>query len=485
MSKLRISLLPILALAFALRLTNLDGRPIWYDEAFAILYAEKTFEAMLYGTLTPFSGAAADVHPLSYYFLLHLWMNIAGQSAFAARFLSVAFGVGTGAVVYRLARALFDRRVGGFAAVMLALSPFHIAYSQEARMYAQLGFFGVLALFTFVRYDQTRARRWWGLFVASGAAVVYSHNLGFLILLALGLWVLATRDLALLRATVLAGGAIILLWLPWLVLVPSQLGKIEQAYWVPRPDAVTLVQTVITFAVDFDNASLPLLLLPSGLLGAVGVLAFASYQTARQPARSALLVITLALLPPLLLFLISQWRPLYITRALIPSFLALVVIVAWALARMPVLVRGLTVAGLALLAFAALIFYYPYAQFPRPPFREALGFLTAHKGLDEAIVHDNKLSYFPMHYYDRALLQSFVADPSGGGSDTLALPTQQALNLYATSLESAVDGRSRIWFVIFEQAVQEHSGNLAWLDRNYRLKQVERFNDLDIYLFEK
>jgi hypothetical protein len=194
---------------------------------------------------------------------------------------------------------------------------------------------------------------------------------------------------------------------------------------------------------------------------------------------------TLALLPPLLLFLLSQWRALYITRALIPSFLALVVTVAWALAQMPVLVRRVTVAGLMLLTVAALGLYYPYTRFPRPPYREAIAFLTSHASATGAIVHDNKLSYFPMHYYDRSLPQSFIADPSGAGSDTLAVPTQEALSLFATSLKSAVNGQSRIWFVIFEQAVQEHSGNLTWLDQNYRLKQIERFNDLDIYLFEK
>jgi len=44
--------LAIVALAFVLRLVNLGGRPLWYDEAFAVLYAEKPFEAMVYGTLT-------------------------------------------------------------------------------------------------------------------------------------------------------------------------------------------------------------------------------------------------------------------------------------------------------------------------------------------------------------------------------------------------------------------------------------------------
>ena len=50
--KRAISLLLILLLAFGLRLVNLNGRFLWYDEALAILFAEKSLAAMLNGTIT-------------------------------------------------------------------------------------------------------------------------------------------------------------------------------------------------------------------------------------------------------------------------------------------------------------------------------------------------------------------------------------------------------------------------------------------------
>ena len=389
------------------------------------------------------------------------------------------------AVIYRLSRGLFNDRVGLASALILALAPFHIAYSQEARMYAQLGFFSAVALLAFVRYEQSRRRRWWILFVVSGTGVVYSHNLGFLILLALGLWVLARRQLSLLRGIVLAGLAIILLWSPWLVLLPSELGKISQSYWVTRPDAISLVQTLISFTVDFDNARLPGLLLPLSLFLAVLLLTLAAFQVVSHRSTNISFVAAMAFVPPALLFLVSQWRAVYITRGLMSSFLAMVVIIAWGLVQTPILVRGLVTLGGGLLILGSLGLYYQYAEFPRPPFREALTYLAANVGRDDAIVHDNKLSYFPMHYYDRARVQSFIADPSGAGSDTLAFPTQEALGLYASSLDATVQDHKRVWFVIFEEAVQEGGGNLAWLDQNYRLAQVKRFNDLDVYLFEK
>src|SRR5215207_2192901 len=85
----------ILLLALVLRLVNLGERNLWYDEAFAILFAGKGLNAMLYGTLTPVAGGAADIHPLLYYVTLDGWISVFGTSAFAARFLSVGFGVAT------------------------------------------------------------------------------------------------------------------------------------------------------------------------------------------------------------------------------------------------------------------------------------------------------------------------------------------------------------------------------------------------------
>jgi 4-amino-4-deoxy-L-arabinose transferase-like glycosyltransferase len=139
-------------LAFALRMVRVGARALWYDEAFAVLYASLSPAQMIYGTVTPAGGSgAADVHPLLYYFLLHGWMKLAGHSPLAARFLSVLLGVLTVALLTRLAVWCFDRRTGLVVGLLGALNPFHIAYSQEARMYALLGLATVTAAWGLLR----------------------------------------------------------------------------------------------------------------------------------------------------------------------------------------------------------------------------------------------------------------------------------------------------------------------------------------------
>jgi len=154
----------LLLVALALRLINLDERPLWYDEAFAVLFAEKGLDAMLYGTLTPVAGGAADIHPLLYYTTLNGWMGVIGQSAFAVRLWSVFLGVLTVAAMFTLARKLINVRVAWAAAIIAALAAFHVQYSQETRMYALLGLLTLLTTYTFLkastdRYPSSYVRR--------------------------------------------------------------------------------------------------------------------------------------------------------------------------------------------------------------------------------------------------------------------------------------------------------------------------------------
>jgi 4-amino-4-deoxy-L-arabinose transferase-like glycosyltransferase len=151
----------ILLLAFGLRLVRIESRALWYDEAFAILYASLDHQGMIYGTVTPIEGAgAADVHPLLYYFSLHAWMGVTGHSPFAARFFSVILGMITVALLWRLAAWCFDRRVGLVVGLLAAVNPFHVAYSQEARMYALLGAAAVVAAWGLLRALEDGRLHW-------------------------------------------------------------------------------------------------------------------------------------------------------------------------------------------------------------------------------------------------------------------------------------------------------------------------------------
>src|SRR5262245_24278107 len=115
----------IVLLALFVRLLGIASRPIWYDEAFAVLFSEKGLGAMLYGTLAPTGAGSADIHPLGYYTLLWLWMNIFGESLVATRLLSIVAGLVSVYLIYLITlEALSDTKTALLGMLFASLAPF-------------------------------------------------------------------------------------------------------------------------------------------------------------------------------------------------------------------------------------------------------------------------------------------------------------------------------------------------------------------------
>jgi mannosyltransferase len=528
---------PIVAisgLAFLLRMINLAQRPMWYDEAFAVLYSEKSLGTMLYGTVTRVQGAAADVHPLFFYSMLHFWMQLLGQSPVAVRLLSVLLGTATVFIAYLLAKRLYGTKVALAAALIVAVAPFHIYYSQEARMYALLGFAAMSMTYFFVRAWTEGGRASWIGFGICGALTLYAHNLGIMFLAGLDAWVLWAwyRSQADRRRTLLphllAHLLMLVLFAPWLAVLPSQFGKIQQAYWVEQPGIVKLIQTLLIFHFSYDNQSLPGWLLPVALFFSLFILAVVILEYTRVLRRSPVMqgetevqdsssgvgpsggasgepagsyqmgysfLLVLSLAPILFTFVVSQVRPVYIVRALLPSALAYYVLIAGLLVsrRVPKAVQfGLLVPSVLIVA-VSLANHYTYSLFPRSPFDQVAAYLGAHAEPTDVIIHSNKLTFLPTYYYDRSLPQEFIGDEPGSPSDTLAYPTQQALGLFSIpDIATAAGGHDRVWLVIFDRAIDEYRlagyathPHLIWLDSSYVRVGQMTWGDLHLFLYEK
>ena len=124
-------------LALALRLINLDGRPLWLDEAFSAWFSDHSWHYLW--TVLP----TYEAHPPFYYSLLKLWRSLFGDGATALRSLSVLFSTLTVPVV--MAAALEQERAGpdrpshacasGLPVSCGACSPMLMFIGQEARPY--------------------------------------------------------------------------------------------------------------------------------------------------------------------------------------------------------------------------------------------------------------------------------------------------------------------------------------------------------------
>ena len=500
----------ILVLAVGLRLIHLGGRALWYDEAFAVLFAEKGLSAMLYGTLTPVAGGAADIHPLLYYSTLNVWMHFFGESAFAVRLLSVIYGAATVLVVYALARALFDEKTGLTAAFITAVAPFHVQYSQETRMYALLGLLLMAATWCFLKAwradDQTgksslwvRWRYWLGFGVLAGLAM-YTQQLAAFYLVGLGLVPFLARRRQQMMGVVAGTLTAVVIYAPWLVNLPGQFQKVRSYYWLDKPSIATPLLTIRSFLVvnlDFPSPASMIAFLASlfvVLLVVVQVVMWLRQPRNRSKRKPVLLVLWLAAAPPALMWLVSQIQPVYLERSLLPSALMGYVALAWLFTRsgMPRVIRTV-VGGLGVVMVGIGLYYqYTIATFPNSPYDAAGDSIQAHWQAGDVVVHQNKLTALPMLYYQRDLTQHFIGDQPGSSDDTLALPTQQALNIRADGcVQGAAAGSSRVWWVVYAFAEKAYaSANRselaeaeAWLKAHYTVTSTEQFHDLDVVLY--
>ncbi len=218
----------MLSLGLALRLYGLGFQSIWIDEARSLAWAKLGLESIVY------EGAHDNQTPL-YFILLRAWMRLGPGTETWARLLSALLGTAFIGVFYLFVREIAERPVPLISAGLLALSPFAVWHSQDARMYTLMmvsSYVGLLSLLQYVR----RGGR--GLLVGSGLALecaLYSHfyMLFLLPVLLMFLW-LSRRDIPAhrLRGAVLAVASVGVGYLPWIVTVLTT-SRLDAGFYKP------------------------------------------------------------------------------------------------------------------------------------------------------------------------------------------------------------------------------------------------------------
>lgn len=225
--------LVILACACALRLYHLGIASLWVDEAETVWLVSKPLDEM-WRILT-----TIELNPPLYSLLMHYWVASFGSSEFAVRLPSVLLGVASVFMLFRLGNSLFDRRTGLLAATLLAASPYHVAYSQEARCYSLLIFLSLWSCFVLAQLvrQPTRLRR--GGYVLVTTAMLYTHPYAvFVVLAQVSAYLLALVSMRERPALGFWGGSALqlclgLLYAPWIWVTVSSLRGLDKGnLWI-------------------------------------------------------------------------------------------------------------------------------------------------------------------------------------------------------------------------------------------------------------
>ncbi|HUS71187.1 MAG TPA: glycosyltransferase family 39 protein [Anaerolineae bacterium] len=457
-------------LAFALRLYRLDHQPLHGDESFTIQFSAHGPDWLLPNI------ANVEPNPPLYYLLLHYWMKVLGQSEFAARYLSLLFGVVSVPIILQLGRAMNRPKIGALAALLLAINPFQVWHAQDVRNYTfwpALSMTGMCFLLAALR--EGKARYWVG-YSAMTLLSLYAHYYDLFLLLFQNLFVLGFivwrwrqegAFSAALRRTAYTWMAIqallTLAFGPWLSYGSSRLVAITEGdsphLWEVFFRCITTFSIGETVPSLFVLASLPVLLI---------LLAYAFTHAFKTDRYHALFLILYIVVPSICLFAVAQVRPLFRERYLNVIAPAYYVTFAWGLISARETLRRWKavplVAGIAFFCSTAaysLNNHYFVSEYQKSPDWRALSsYLEIETGPGDVIVLNYPDPTFSYYYHGRA--PSLIL-PQG----FLSLEMKQET---AQSMRQLADTYKRIWFYPLTDVRWDNEGFVEnWLNRHAAL----------------
>jgi len=216
------------AIGIAVRFASLGVQSYHHDEVI-------TVARVIPGSFTEMLGQvkASESNPPLYYVLAWVWAKLFGSGEVGLRSLTALFGAATVPVAFLIGRELASNRAGLVAAALVAVSPMLIWYSQEARSYALLVFFGALSLLFLARALRSGSGRDLGLWALASALALCSHYFAVFAVTIEALWLLvALRSRwRLVLPALLAVGAVGLALLPLILaqINPTHIGWIDHS----------------------------------------------------------------------------------------------------------------------------------------------------------------------------------------------------------------------------------------------------------------
>lgn len=493
----------------ALRFNALDAKTLWVDEVFSLWMASHEpfalFQWLKY----------IDHHPPLYYLLLHTWVQWLGDSPNDLRSLS-AFASTLAIPFYAgAARRLSGNTVAIVATLLLVISPFHIRYAQETRMYGVLTL-AVAILFFSLSYllterSEGRFPQWWawiGVVTAEAAAMLTHNTATILVPLALngaigGLWLaklwgweakelVALNRPNFLRWWLLSQVGALLLWSPWATGFVLQVMVVDSDFWIEPP---TLWSVWLALG-SLSHAYLPDWFTQRDyvtwvVVGLV-IVGIGAWQRGREVTW---FLGALWLLPPVIELLASLRRPLFYDRTLIWTTLPYFLLVARGII-LPNGARawlhwgwlGITLTVVFLLNGLGVSNYYQ--NFEKEAWDEVARFVADEAEPNELVLFHASWAQLPFdYYYERALADE--APPLAYHGVPVDLFDAGALEPPMTEADVSrvlglIEGRDRLWLVYSHWWYTDPNGLLLrFLDEQFEVVEQREWPGIRVVEYRR
>jgi hypothetical protein len=314
-----------------------------------------------------------------YYILLHYFTGAFGLSETSLRTLSAISAVATLAILFTLARSMFNDSIAASACVLWAFNPVIMILSRRARMYPM---FAAIALAHFMLLWQVRRKPTWPRTIACGlfgALAIYTHLAGLFLVGAEAAMLM--RDFFHGRREKMPWIALaitLVLFLPYFPIFSTQSQALVYGHWLDW----------IGTGYHFNLAEKAFTAIVAGAIAIAIVFGPANENNPDEPLRWCL---AWGLLP-LFAFLAGSIivRPMFHIRYLIPCVAMIALILARILEGFGSKARNLAVVGITVV----LLVLVPIKEITHEPWRDIAALITARSALNQPVFFESGFVFF-------------------------------------------------------------------------------------------
>jgi uncharacterized membrane protein len=475
-----------------LRFYRIGHQSIWGDEAL-------TLQVYTAGDSIVQAGAhiwGKAFHPPLYFLTVFYWYKL-GDSELMLRLPSAVFGLAAIPLLYLFVNRLFGRSAAGIAALTAAVSPFHIWYSQEARMYTLQVLLALGSMLFFLKAWHSRRLSDFGLYGLFTLLALFTH---------VGTVFLAAAQAAFVSGACLKNwrrqihwigiqAAVLIAFAPWALrfLSSRSAGGLAGVGFEREASPLHLLYGLYTFAVGYSLGPsvaalhylsvreailrhVPGILLPALIFGTLILLgALRSYRENREGFRALMCYFAV----PLFLAALATFaagaplNPRYVTTAIIPFWIltALGVTECAALPRRVIILGATVVVGLSLYN------HYYQPAYAKQDMRSAAYFVQERaRTADVILISSVELGGPFIYYFDRRDVPYFGYPQRAGCVDPERL---------ADDVNAIVQGRRRAWLILGRTWSSDPRGLIpAYFSRRYSAAERRTYPGVDVRCFD-
>jgi len=227
---------------------------IWFDEAYSVSIANHSFAEI-------WQISSHDVHPILYYWVLHVLNLIFGANLIVYRLFSVLCIILLGVLGYTHIRKDFGEKTGIIFSYLSFFLPAICIYAVELRMYSLAMYLGaVLGIYAYRIVTGEFSKKNWAIFAISSLCLSYTHYYGLMtagiINLVVFIYILAKKkeDKRYIKSFIIQAIIEVVLYLPWIVPFLYRSISDGSGFWITVKFPDTLMALLnFQFAGDLEN----------------------------------------------------------------------------------------------------------------------------------------------------------------------------------------------------------------------------------------